>query len=202
MGTDEMGRWTDEEVLVASRTDTAAFEELYRRHVDKTVRFAARRAGSPQDVVDLVAAVWLEVIASLDRFDPTRGPALPWILGIAANLCAVESRRRARERDVVQRLAGRRLLADDDYERLEREIDAARVAPRLQAAVKSLPVSERMVAELVLFDELTPADVALALGIRPAAVRMRLARARAKLRKTVVELEAFTSADPLEEVVP
>lgn len=202
MGTDEMGSRTNEELLVASRKDTAAFEELYRRQVGATVRFAARRAGSPQDVVDLVAAVWLEVIASLDRFDPKRGPALPWILGIAANLRAVEGRRRARERDVVQRLAGRRLLADDDYERLEREIDAARVAPKLQAAIESLPASERTVAELVLFDGLTPTEVALALGIRPAAVRMRLARARAKLRKTAVELEAFTSADPLEEVVP
>jgi RNA polymerase sigma factor (sigma-70 family) len=177
---------TDRELLVASRVETAAFEELYRRHVGTTIRFAARRAERPGDVVDLVAAVWLEVVASLDRYEPDRGDALPWILGIAANLCAVDRRRRARERDVVRRLGGRRALDDDDFERLERTIDAHAVAPALRRGLRELPAAERVVAELVLLDELTPAEAAEALGLRAAAARMRLARARRKLR-TIAE---------------
>lgn len=174
---------TDRELLVASRVETAAFEELYRRHVGATIRFAARRAEQPGDVVDLVAAVWLEVVASLDRYEPRRGDALPWILGIAANLCATERRRRAREREVLRRLGGRRSPGDDDYERLERAIDALSMGPALREGLRDLPPSERAVAELVLVDELTPAKAAEALGIRAAAVRMRLARARRKLRR-------------------
>lgn len=173
---------TDRELLVASRVETAAFEELYRRHVGATIRFAARRAERPNDVVDLVAAVWLEVVASLDRFEPHRGDALPWILGIAANLCAVERRRRAREHEVVRRLGGRRALDEDDYERLEGEIDAAGAAPALRRGLLELPPAERAVAELVFLDGLTPSEAAEALGIRSPAVRMRLARARRKLR--------------------
>ena len=173
---------TDRALLVAARAETAAFEELYRRHVDATIRFAARRAERPSDVVDLVAAVWLEVVASLDRYEPHRGDALPWILGIAANLCAVERRRQAREREVVRRLGGRRPPGDDDYERLERAIDAHSVAPALREGLRDLPPAERAVAELVLLDELTPMEAADALGVRAAAVRMRLARARRKLR--------------------
>ena len=173
---------TDRELLVDSRVEVSAFEELYRRHVGATIRFAARRADRPSDVVDLVAAVWLEVVASLDRYEPHRGDALPWILGIAANLCAVERRRQARELEVVRRLRGRRSLDSDDFERLEDEIDAVVVAPALRQGLRGLPPSERAVAELVLLDELTPAEAAEALGIRPAAVRMRLARARRKLR--------------------
>jgi RNA polymerase sigma factor (sigma-70 family) len=173
---------TDRELLVASRVETAAFEELYRRHVGATIRFAARRSDRPSDVVDLVAAVWLEVVASLDRYEPHRGDALPWILGIAANLCAVERRRRAREHEVLRRLGGRRTLHEDDYERLEGEIDAVTVAPALRRGLRELPPSERAVAELVLLDGVTPSEAAEALGIRPAAVRMRLARARRKLR--------------------
>ena len=173
---------SDRELLVASRLETAAFEELYRRHVGATIRFAARRAEHPSDVVDLVAAVWLEVVASLDRYEPHRGDALSWILGIAANLCAVDRRRRARERDVVRRLGGRRSLGDDDFERLEGAIDADSVAPALRRGLRELPPAERAVAELVLLDGLTSAEAAEALGIRSAAVRMRLARARRKLR--------------------
>ena len=178
---------TDRELLVASRVEIAAFEELYRRHVRATIRFAARRAERPSDVVDLVAAVWLEVVASLDRYDPHRGDALPWILGIAANLCAVERRRRAREDEVFRRLGGRRALEEDDYERLESEIDAADVAPALRQGLRELPPAERAVAELVFLDGLTPSEAADALGIRSPAVRMRLARARRKLRAVAEE---------------
>ena len=173
---------TDRELVVASRVETAAFEELYRRHVGATIRFAARRADRPSDVVDLVAAVWLEVVASLDRYEPHRGDALPWILGIAANLCAVERRRLAREQEAIRRLGGRPSVTDDDFERLESAIDAEEVAPALRQALRELPPSERSVAELVLLDDLTPQEAAESLGIRSAAARMRLARARRKLR--------------------
>lgn len=66
---------TDEQLLVAARSDPAAFEEFYRRHVGTVVRFAARRTSSPAEVLDLVAAVWLQVVASIDRFDETKGTA-------------------------------------------------------------------------------------------------------------------------------
>jgi RNA polymerase sigma-70 factor (ECF subfamily) len=149
--------------------------------------FAARRVRTPEEIVDLVGAVWLEVVASLHRFDPSRGELRPWILGIAAHLCATERRRSAREREVVARLGGRRTLDDDEIERLERAIDAASVAPRVVETLAALPPAEREVAELVLLDELTPTEAALALRLRPAAVRMRLARARRKLRAVVGE---------------
>jgi RNA polymerase sigma-70 factor (ECF subfamily) len=178
---------TDRELLVASRVESGAFEELYRRHVGATIRFAAVRAERPSDVVDLVAAVWRGVVASRDPYEPHRGDALPWILGIAANLCAVERRRRAREHEVVRRLGGRRALDEDDYERLEGVIDAAEVAPALRRGLRGLPPSERAVAELIFLDGLTPSEAADALGIRSPAVRMRLSRARRKLRAVAEE---------------
>jgi RNA polymerase sigma factor (sigma-70 family) len=173
---------SDEALLVRAARDPGAFEAVYRQHVHAVVRFAARHSSDPGAAVDLAAAVWLEVLASLDRFDPRRGRALPWILGIAANLCASERRRRAREREALRRLAGRRVLDEDDYGRLEREIDAARAAPSLYRMISDLPPAERVTAELVLIEGLTPAQVGDALGIPGSAVRMRLTRARRRLR--------------------
>ena len=193
---------TDADLAVAARTDTAAFEELYRRHLDAVVRFAARRARTPEEIVDLVGAIWLEAIASLDRFESGRGEPLPWILGIAANLCAVERRRQLRERELIRRLGGRRPLHDDDFANLERRIDAAAVAPKLRRALASLPPAERAVAELVLLDELTPAQAREALRIRPAALRMRLARARRKLRAVAEDTDMTASIDLVKEVSP
>ena len=176
---------SDEELLSAAGRDPEAFEELYRRHVATIVAFAVRRCSVPAEVPDLVAAVWLEVIGSADRFNPGQGRAVPWLLGIAANLVASDARRRGRERQAMALLAGQRVLEEDDYERLESEIDASRRASHLRGLLVALPERERMVVELVIVDGLSPQEAAEALGIRPAAARMRLARARRRLREAV-----------------
>lgn len=178
-------RPADEELLVLAASDPKVFEDLYRRHVGKVVAFAARRCTTADEVHDLVAAVWLEVIGAAARFDPSRGRALPWILGVAANLVADGRRRRAREADALRRLAGRRVLDDDDHARLEAMIDAERAARALIAGKNGLPPGERVALELVALDGMTAVETAEALGIDAAAVRMRVARAGRKLRADV-----------------
>jgi RNA polymerase sigma factor (sigma-70 family) len=155
---------------------------LYRRCVDATVAFAIRRCATPEQVHDLVAAAWLEVIEASPRFDSARGPALPWILGVTANLANDLRRRQARERDALRRLAGRRALDGNDMVRLEEAIDASRLAPPLMEALRSMPAREREAFELVTFAGLGQQEAAEALEISPTAFRMRLGRARHKLR--------------------
>jgi len=176
---------TDEQLLARAGEGPAAFEELYRRHVDKVVGFAVRRCSRPDEVPDLVAAVWLEIIESAHLFNPAKGRAVPWLLGVAANLMASEARRSRREHEAKARLAGRRVLEDDDYSLLEEEIDAAGITGDLRNAISTLPEGERAVVELVVLDELTPGQAAKALGILSPTARMRLARGRAKVRRSL-----------------
>ena len=198
-GSDEI----DEELLPAIATDPEAFREFYLRHIGRIVAFAVRRCRSPDEVPDLVAAVWLEAIASADRFDPRRGHALPWLLGIAANLSASEVRRRSRELEALTRLGGQRVLDEDEYARLEREIDAAAVIPQLREAMARLSSAERPVLELVAWEGLTPTEAAAALGIPPPVARMRLTRARRNLRRIVADdVLEVTGLLPLTEVNP
>jgi RNA polymerase sigma-70 factor (ECF subfamily) len=180
---------TDEELLVGVPGDPDALEALYKRYFDATVAFAVRRCSRPDEVHDLVAAVWLDVIRAAPRFDPSRGRAFPWILGIAANLVADQRRRFAREREALHRLAGRRVLDVDDVARLEDAIDASRAAHDVLVELAALPHGERAAVELIALEGLTPARAAEALGMQPAAVRMRLARARRKLRVALVTLD-------------
>lgn len=56
-----------------------------------------------------------------------------------------------------------------------------------------LPEAERAVLELVAIDELTVAEAAAAAGVRPVTARVRLHRARCKLR---AKLEAATQPTP------
>lgn len=87
---------------------------------------------------------------------------------------------------------------------MEELIEAAGVASELRHAISELPQGERMVAELVILDGLTPADAARALGILSATARMRLARARVKLRRSfpAFSVAATESASAVKEVSP
>lgn len=176
---------SDEDLIGAMAADPDAFEEFYRRHVSKVTGFAVRRCGSPEEVADLVSSVFLVAIQAAPRFDLNLGKPVPWLLGIAAKEHARTLRRRGREARAVARLKGRDLLDDADHARLEEQIDAAHLAPRVRTALAGLPPGEREMVELTTIEGLAPADAATALGIRPATARMRLHRGRKKLRRAL-----------------
>ena len=90
---------SDEELLLAIAAAPGALPEFYRRHVGRMIAFGARRFGSPEDVADFVAEVFLEVLESARRFDPRRGRALSWLYGLATHVAAREHRRAARAAD-------------------------------------------------------------------------------------------------------
>jgi RNA polymerase sigma-70 factor (ECF subfamily) len=174
-------------------TDPQAFTAFYRAHVEAVLRFVTRRVDDPHLAADITADVFHSVIEAAAVYRPERGSELGWLYGIARNHIAGDARRRAREAARCQRLAGRRLLDDDDIGRLEERIDAARAARALYRRVARLPEPERAVLELVAVDGLTVADAAAALGIRSGAARVRLFRARRALRDIHDEALALES---------
>jgi RNA polymerase sigma-70 factor (ECF subfamily) len=160
-----------------------AVREFYERHVDAVFRFAVRRCSRPEDVADLVSSVFVEVFGAARTFDAHRGGARPWLLGIAARCLADQRRESHRHRQLADRAAGMPEPRDDEYEAVERMIDAARLAPAIDRALAAdLTDAERELFLLVSHDELSVADAARCLGLTPVAGRMRLARARRKLR--------------------
>ena len=165
----------------AIASDPRAFEAFYREHVGRVVAFSVARCWTAEEVADLVATTFVEVIASAERFDPERGEPSAWVLGIASNILASGRRRAVRERAALRRLQGRRLLDADDHQRLEDMIDAARLAPDLRRAIDALPAPQREMVELV-GQGLSPTDAARELRISASSARMRLSRARRAVR--------------------
>jgi RNA polymerase sigma factor (sigma-70 family) len=184
----------DEELVAALRTDPAALEEFYRRHVRGLTRYAARRMRDPSEAADLIAAAFLEAVESSARYDPRRGRPIAWLTGIAANLAAVQERREAAAARALARVDGLRPLEPDDFDRLERQIDAARRVHRARAALDRLSPVEREMLELVGQEGLLPGEAARLLGISPVAARMRLARARKKAMQALERGEQYHQA--------
>lgn len=161
---------------------SAEFERLYRAQVDAVTAFFARRSADPQTVADLTADTFVQVIISFGGFDPGKGSARAWIFGIARHVYAAYIEAHTQQRVKVARLAGRRELDADQVGELLDRIDAERAGRRLVTELTALPVLDRSVVELVDIARLRAKEAASVLGVSPGAVRMRLMRARARLR--------------------
>jgi RNA polymerase sigma factor (sigma-70 family) len=171
--------------LLAAVPEADAVSEIYARHVDAVFAFAVRRCRSPEDVADLVSTVFLEMLSAAAGYDRRRGEVRPWLLGIAVRCLADQRRADYRRSQLVTRLGTVPELRGDEQERVEAMLDAARLAPAVQRALAELTEAEQELFLLVADDGLSVADAARALGLTPVAGRMRLARARRKLRSAM-----------------
>jgi RNA polymerase sigma factor (sigma-70 family) len=173
---------TDAVLIRAAADDPAAFSELYLRHVEAVYRWFRKRLDWAAR--DLTAETFARAWLSRGRFrDERGGSALPWLLGIAANVLADTLRRDRVETRARERLGlPTHLASEDGYAAVEE-----RLSPRLalERGLGSLPEHERTALELRVVDELPYTQVAKRLAIRPAAARLRVSRALRRLALSV-----------------
>jgi RNA polymerase sigma factor (sigma-70 family) len=171
--------------LSAGNDAAAEFERLYRAHVHAVTAFFARRSADPQTVADLTAETFVRAITSFGAFDPGKGTARAWVFGIAQRVYAAHCEAYSRQQAKVQRLAGRRELDADQVGELLDRIDAERDGRALVSELTTLPALDRAVVELVDIGGLRTKEAAGVLGLSAGAARMRLMRARSRLRMAV-----------------
>lgn len=149
--------------------DAAQFEALYRSEVRDLYAYVGRRlAGDPEDVVaETFAVAWRrrhEMPAPVFR--------RPWLFGVARTLVLAQHRERGEEAEAVREAAGPapgEPVPETESVRAVRE------------AMARLGEADREVVRLATWERLTSAEIAVALGIRPGAARVRLHRARRAL---------------------
>jgi RNA polymerase sigma factor (sigma-70 family) len=160
-----------------------AFEALYRTEVKGVTGFFARRSSDPQTVFDLTADTFLEAMRSFVSAPPARGSERPWLFGIARHVYAKHCERERRRRDTARREGARQILDSEETEELAGRIDAERAGRALLARISELSAGDREAIELVDLAGLTPTEAARALDVSPGTLRVRLFRARGRLRK-------------------
>jgi RNA polymerase sigma-70 factor (ECF subfamily) len=173
----------------------AEFDRLYRANVEAITSYFARRTADPHVVADLTADTFVAAITGFGSFDPGKGTARSWVFGIARHVYAAHCEAHGRRQDGLLRLAGRRDLEPDQLEELLDRVDAERAGRDLVTRLGALPGRDREVVELVDIEGLTPKEAAAALGVTSGAVRMRLMRARAQLRRHAIDTRQIRSGD-------
>jgi RNA polymerase sigma-70 factor (ECF subfamily) len=168
-------------VQMAVSGHAAAFSELLGRHGQAVHAYLARRAG--RDAADdLLAEVWLRAYAGRQHYDTRWQNARPWLYGIARNVLR-EHWRRARPEVAVGDRHADASASDDPWPAVDDRLDANAQLARLRHALAQLASWDREVLLLVTWEDLSPGEAAVALGIPAGTARSRLHRARALMRQ-------------------
>ena len=180
-----MGEHDDARLLAAARSgDRAALETLLQRYEARIYRFGLRMCGHPEDARDVLQDT---LFALARRIGDLRGAAaLPtWLYTVARSFCLKRRRRGKFAPAALTSLdaAGEAGVQVADAARGPEERVAGReLETALAAALAALPRAQREVLILRDIEGLGAAHVAEVLGLRVAAVKSRLHRARLALR--------------------
>ncbi len=168
------GRLLDEYLVASVRTGSRdALELLATRWQPRLLAHAMRLSGEREMARDAVQSAWAEIVRGVDRLDDVRAfPA--WAFRIVSRRCAREVREVVKRRSLAQAVERQPL---DEVQPVEPSETA-----RLQQAIRRLSPDERAAIALYHFEELSVAEVAVALTVPVGTVKTRLMHARRKLR--------------------
>jgi RNA polymerase sigma-70 factor (ECF subfamily) len=166
---------SDSEVLAraARGGDLDAFEGLVRRYQRRVYALAYQHLRDPDEAQDLAQEVFVRLFRNLDRYDPTR-PFQPWFWRLAGNVAATYRRHRPAAALELPDVAG---VTEAGYEE---------TLP-LERALADLSDDLRLPVLLHYYLDLPLDEIALSMGLSLSAVKSRLHRARALLRRLLVE---------------
>lgn len=168
-------RLLDEYLLASMRAgDGKAFELLALRWQKKLLAHAWRLLGGDSEAArDAVQEGWVEIVGGIARLRDDRSfPA--WAFRIVSRRCA---------RQIDGAVRQRRLnAAIEPADVVDAPVEWGPDHDRLRKAIRALPKDQRAAIGLFHFEEMSVAEVAVALDVPAGTVKTRLMHARRKLR--------------------
>ncbi len=172
-------------IEAAQRGDRGAFDELVRQTFVDTFTLACRLTGNEEDARDVVQDAYLRAWRAIGKF---RGEAQfsTWMYRITANASATHMRKRQRHR--TEALDDVAEPADTRHEHQPvAALETGDTLDRVAAAIDELPSKLRQVVVLKDIYDLPHEAIADELGISVPAAKVRLHRARRRLRDALYE---------------
>lgn len=162
------------------------FEQLFNETRADLLAYALRRTSTPEEAADILAETFLIAWRKLDTLPPGDKARL-WLFGVARNLLRQGRRRERAVHTTVEQLRQELRDALATFSPPEAEPSSA-----LTAALESLPDPQREVILLTAWEELSPREIAAVTGAPVNLVRVRLHRARARLKRALASPDVDT----------
>ena len=186
---EQMGTY-DAELILGSRTDPAAFRELYDRWAERLLAYFYRRVFDAEVAADLLAETFAVAYERRGRFHDVGRPGGAWLHGIAAKELSHWFRRQAVEKRAVRRLGiDVPRLDDESFARIEALADVGQHRDALAGAMARMARGDREAVELRVVDELAYAEIAARLDCTENSARQRVHRGLARLN-SLMQAEA------------
>ena len=171
--------------------EPALFEILMRRHNQRVYRAARAVVKDETEVEDVKQQAYINAFTHLDQFEE-RSQFSTWLIRIALN----EAFGRRRKMQRTESMTAAEPAQDEDRGELmdtiaspqadpERQAYAQELGRALEAAVDTLPETYRTVFMLRDIEGLSTSETGEGLGLGEEAVKTRLHRARAMIRRAV-----------------
>jgi RNA polymerase sigma-70 factor (ECF subfamily) len=161
----------------------AEFERVYRGQFGAVAAYFARRCEEPQLVAELVADTFVAAIHSFNERDARRTSDTAWAVGVARRVYARYRESDPRGGPPAGRGSARELLDRAETRELMYWIDVERSSRELMERLAPMSALDREAVELVDLCGFSPAEAARELGISTGALRVRLVRTHARLRR-------------------
>jgi RNA polymerase sigma factor (sigma-70 family) len=169
----------------------ARFGEIHDRFY-KDVYAYCRRRTDPASVEDAVADTFVVAWRKSDEI-PLGDQALPWLFGVAYRVLTHQWRGNLRRGRLIQKVASFGGVSTN----LPEEVVIARHEHRqLLTALRALGQDDQELLRLSVWEELSHADIAIALGVSVGAVRQRFYAAKKKLAEEYNRLEGRKIPSP------
>ena len=164
---------------MGSGESDARLAALYQRHYDEVLAYCTRRVGL-FDAEDATADVFAVACRRVDDIAPENVRA--WLFGVARGVLANRWRASRRRSRLLERVSGIaptfRDLPDDKAIRRAEDQEVI-------DALRGMKAIDREVLMLAFWEELTMAEIAVALSISVPAVKQRKHRAEKRLAKAL-----------------
>jgi len=162
-------------VLRAQAGDSRALDQLVRLRGPRLLVHAMRLSGRAEDARDIVQEAWIEILRGLHGLREARA--------FAAWATRIVTRRAARfVRGNVARRALSAAVSVETETSMPDVGEAASDARAVRKAMSSLPPDQAATIALFYLEDMSVAEVAIALDIPRGTVKTRLMHARAKLK--------------------
>jgi RNA polymerase sigma-70 factor, ECF subfamily len=196
-------RWTalsDQDIVArVLEGQTALFEVLMRRHNERIYRAARAIVKNDAEAEDVMQQAYVNAYTHLRQFDG-RASFSTWLTRIAVNEAITRARHQGRYQSLDDESAdaGGEMAGVETSPNPERQAFARELSGILESAVDSLPDGAREVFMLRQVQGLDTFETAASLGVSEDVVKTRFSRAKAALRRELVERmgaaspEAFT----------
>ena len=179
---------TDEEVIrQVLQGHTAMFELLMRRYNERVYRAARAIVRDEQEAEDVMQQAYVNAFTHLAQFNGAARFST-WLTKIAVNESLARLRRRGRYETFDDELSNvEPFMSRNVPENPERQAFSGELRGLLECAIDTLPDGMREVFVLREVEGLSTSEVAESLGVSDDAVKSRLSRGRAALRRVLMD---------------